>query len=107
LIGSEIGPPKNIIDEVFPISKTNTLPEINYSLPIAKISVKGLNGQNKIISLNFHHSIADLRDLVIAEFPHTPIGFKLILTFPRKILSDLTHTIDLEKLDNSVVLITK
>eukprot|EP01124_Arcella_intermedia_P007102 TRINITY_DN14308_c0_g3_i3.p1 TRINITY_DN14308_c0_g3~~TRINITY_DN14308_c0_g3_i3.p1 ORF type:complete len:1029 (+),score=289.96 TRINITY_DN14308_c0_g3_i3:12-3098(+) len=105
LIGSAIGKPTDITEALFPQEKPNhtyKLPILANQLPTTKISVKAFNGKNQVIELNLTHTVGDVYEAVRYYFPEGP-EFRLMVTYPRKVLRDLGETVQAAGLLNSLL----
>eukprot|EP01125_Pyxidicula_operculata_P019993 TRINITY_DN728_c0_g1_i2.p1 TRINITY_DN728_c0_g1~~TRINITY_DN728_c0_g1_i2.p1 ORF type:complete len:974 (-),score=205.67 TRINITY_DN728_c0_g1_i2:27-2948(-) len=111
VLGSQIGTAASLTSQISSsVSEPPPplpLPVIDCGLPTAKISVKGLDGKSVVVVLNTNHTVKDLYDCVRNMFPNSPQHFSLLMTYPRKTLTDMNSSISESKLANAAVIQTK
>ncbi|XP_019439843.1 PREDICTED: plant UBX domain-containing protein 4-like [Lupinus angustifolius] len=78
---------------------------VDQSLPSTSIQIRLADGTRLISHFNLNHTVSDIRGFVDASRSGAPRNYQLqIMSFPPKVLTDHTQTIEQAGLANSVVI---
>lgn len=78
---------------------------VDQSLPTTSIQIRLADGTRLISNFNYHHTIRDIRAFIDASRPEGARNYKLqMMSFPPKLLTDETQSIEAAGLANSVVI---
>lgn len=79
-------------DGVLPVDSSAQKPVVDDGQPATTVQVRMVDGRRLTVRLNLTHTVRDLRSAVDAENPGGA-AYALQLSFPRKLLTDLSATI--------------